>query len=428
MWQKEIEAAPPEALAKRQAKRLQQLVSRLALHVEFYRQALAERGIDPGGVSGLADLPHLPFTTRADLREQYPFGLLAVPPSRINRLHATSGTRGKPALVAYTARDLKTWSDICARMLTAAGCQSGDVWFVASGYGLFTGGMGAHYGAERVGAAVVPVSSGNTTRLLNLALDLKPKGIHCIPSYMLRVAEVATENGVDPRSLGLRYGSFGGETWSEPLRRRIEGLFGLSAFDVYGLSECFGPGVAFECPAHAGLHLSEDHFLAEIIDPASGMPVPAGEKGELVITTLTKEAMPLLRYRTGDLTRFLPGECPCGRRHRRIDRIRGRCDDMLTVRGVNLFPSEVERLLLGFLELGAQHRLVIDRAGPMDSVTVEVEMAAAGGDAGGALADAVKQRLREQLGISAEVSILAPGALPRSEGKAVRVVDRRPGG
>jgi phenylacetate-CoA ligase len=425
MWQKEIETAPPAVLAKRQAKRLQQLVSRMALHVEFYRRVLAERGVEPGAVTSLAALEHLPFTTRADLRAQYPLGLLAVPPSRINRLHATSGTKGKPTLVAYSARDLQTWADIAARMLVAAGCHPGDLWFVASGYGLFTGGLGAHYGAERAGAAVVPVSSGNTSRLLQLAADLHPKGIHCIPSYMLRVAEVAGASGIDPRSFGLRYGSFGGETWTEPLRRRIEELFGLTAFDVYGLSECFGPGVGYECQAHDGLHLSEDHFLAEIIDPATGKPVPDGEMGELVLTTLTKEAMPLLRYRTGDLTRFLQGRCACGRTFRRIAGITGRTDDMLIVRGVNLFPSEVERVLMAIPGLGEQYRLVLERTGPMDSLTVEAELAGCGAEPEG-LADEAHRQLKEQLGVSAEVRLLAPGALPRSEGKAVRVLDQRP--
>jgi phenylacetate-CoA ligase len=415
MWQKELEAMPREVLVKRQERRLQQLVSRLAQRVAFYGERLTGTEIT------LDTLKELPFTTRADLRSAYPFGLLAASPSRINRLHATSGTRGKPSLVPYTGRDLRTWSDICARVLTAQGCCQGDIWFIASGYGLFTGGLGAHYGAERAGAAVVPVSSGNTNRLLQLAVDLQPVGIHCIPSYMLRVAEVAATIGIDPRGLGLRYGSFGGETWSEPMRRRVEELFGLTAFDVYGLSECFGPGVAYECEAHDGLHLTEDHFLAEIIDPGTGALLPEGERGELVVTTLTKEAMPLLRYRTGDLTRFLPGACACGRTHRRIARITGRCDDMLTVRGVNLYPSEVERVLLGFPEVGPEHRLVLERTGAMDTIAVEVE----GADPDGAVADAVQRKLREELGISAVVQVTAPGTLPRAEGKAVRVVDHR---
>lgn len=421
MWSPQSEAMLPEQREALRSWRFAGLVKRLSEKVPFYQKALADRGISTGDVQGTADAPRLPFTTRQDLRDQYPFGLLAVPRERVARFHATSGTKGKPTLVAYTAADLVTWSEIAGRALYASGCRPGEVWYVASGYGLFTGGLGAHYGLERVGAAVVPASSGNTQRLLTLMADLPPAGIHCIPSYMLRVAEVAEAQGLDPRSFGLRYGSFGGETWSEPLRRRIEALYGLEAFDIYGLSECFGPGVAFECGAHDGLHLSEDHFLFEVIDPTTGQPVPEGEKGELVITTLTKEAMPLLRYRTGDLTRILPGTCPCGRTLRRIERVRGRADDMLIIRGVNLFPSEVERLLLQFPELDAQHRLVIDRTGPLDDLTVEVEAVA-----DDALARAVTETIKQHLGVSAAVRIVPPGTLPRSEGKAVRVLDRRP--
>ncbi len=419
MWNRETETAPPEALAALQARRLGQLVQRLAVAVPFYRAALQDIAPAEAG----RELRRLPYTTRADLRAQYPFGLLAVPPAQVARLHATSGTRGKSTLVAYTAADLITWAGLCARMLVAAGCRPGEVWFVASGYGLFTGGLGAHYGVERVGATVVPASGGNTARLLQLLQDVPAVGIHCIPSYMLRLAEVAVSGGVDPRNLGLRHGSFGGEVWSEPLRRHIESTFGLTACDVYGLSECYGPGVAYECEAQQGLHLSEDHFLAEIVDPASGEPLPEGAEGELVLTTLTKEAMPLLRYRTGDRTRFLPGPCPCGRSLRRLARISGRCDDMLIIRGVNLFPGEVERVLLGFAELTPQHRLVVERTGALDALTVEVECAMP--ETAG-LAEQVQRRLREALGVSTAVRLLASGTLPRSEGKAVRVTDRRP--
>ncbi len=429
MWQPELEAAAPEALATLQVQRLRDLVKRLFHRVPFYRAAITALDIHPRDISGPADLRNLPQTTRADLREQYPFGLLAIPAQRVVRLHATSGTRGKPTLVACSSGDLNTWADLCARMLVAAGCRRGDVWYVASGYGLFTGGLGAHYGAERVGAAVVPASSGNSIRLLQLMQDVPPAGIHCIPSYMLRLAEVAAAAGVEPRRLGLRYGSFGGETWAEPLRRRIEETFGLRAHDVYGLSECLGPGVAYECEARQGLHLSEDHFLAEIVDPISGAPVPEGREGELVLTSLTKVAMPLLRYRTGDLTRLIPGRCSCGRTLRRLARISGRADDMLTIRGVNLFPAEVERVLLQFPELSARHRLVVDRIGPMDTLAIETELAApapaAAAEPGG-LAERVQEHLRAELGLTAAIHLLPPGMLPRQEGKAVRVVDRRP--
>ncbi|MGE5674786.1 MAG: phenylacetate--CoA ligase family protein, partial [Mycobacterium leprae] len=294
MWRPAIEAAPPETIAALQAKRLGALVKRLRRKVPFYRERLA-------GVGETDGLRHLPFTTKADVREHYPLGLLAVPLSRIARVHATSGTRGKPTLVALTRQDLAVWAEIAARMLTAAGCQQDQIWYVASTYGLFSGGMGAHYGLERIGAGVVPASGGNSTRLVQLMADIRPDGIHCIPSYMLRLAEVADSLGIAPRSLGLRFGSFGGEVWTEPMRRRIEEMWGLTAYDVYGSCECYGPGVAYECAARCGLHLSEDQLLFEVIDPATGQPVPDGEQGELVITTLTKEAMPLLRYRTGDL-------------------------------------------------------------------------------------------------------------------------------
>lgn len=428
MWCKEQETAAPDALIALQSSRLQALVARLQDRVPFYRQAFAACDVSPQDVTGTDSLPHLPFTTRGDLRDQYPFGLLAVPRGQVVRLHATSGTRGKPTLVALSAADLQTWAEICARMLTAAGCLPGEVWYVASGYGLFTGGLGAHYGAERVGATVVPASSGNTGRLLQLLHDVPAAGIHCIPSYMLRIAEVARDDGIDPRSLGIRHGSFGGETWTEPLRQRIQDLFDLTACDVYGLSECFGPGVAYECQARDGLHLSADHFLAEIVDPQTGQPLPEGETGELVLTTLTKDAMPLLRYRTGDLTRFLPGLCSCGRTLRRIDRISGRCDDMLVVRGVNLFPAEVERVLLSFAELSTAYQVIVESGPALESLTVAVELAAPldpDSPTTTALAGRLQQRLRDLLGLGAAIRLLPPGALPRSEGKASRVLDLR---
>lgn len=428
MWRPVVEAAAPEVLREWQVKRLQGLLRRLMDRVPFYRDRLAAAGVGPDDMRSLDALRSLPFTTRTDLREQYPFGLLAVDKSELVRLHATSGTKGKPTLLALNRLDLEIWAEICARMLTAAGCKPGEVWYVASGYGLFTGGMGAHYGAERIGATVVPASSGNTTRLLQLMQDVPPAGIHCIPSYMLRVAEVAEAAGLDPRQLGLRFGSFGGEVWSEPLRQRIQDLFGLKAYDVYGLSEAFGPGVGYECEAQDGLHLSADHFLFEIVDPATGEPVPAGQEGELVITTLTKEAMPLLRYRTSDLTRLLPGTCTCGRRLPRIARIAGRSDDMLVVRGVNLFPAEVERVLLSIPQLMPEHRLVLESTSALDSLRIEVEVGGAldpASPAAGALAEFVQQRLRVELGLSATVRLVQPGALPRSDGKAKRVLDLR---
>ncbi len=430
MWRPETEAMTQEALQKLQTVRLRRLVRRLESAVPFYRDRLRARGVAARNVRSLAYVQRLPFTTRTDLRDQYPLGLLAVPPDQVARFHATSGSRGKPTLVAYTAQDLRTWSEFAARMLYAAGARPGDVWYVASSYGLFSGGMGAHYGLERLGAAVVPVSSGNTLRLVQLMADVGPAGIHCVPTYMLRIAEVAREAGIDPRHLGLRYGSYGGETWSEPLRRRIEDLFGLEAYDVYGLAECYGPGVAYECETRDGLHLSEDQFLFEIVDPARGEPVPDGQEGELVITTLTKQAMPLLRYRTGDLTRILSGTCSCGRTFRRMARVSGRSDDMLIIRGVNLYPSEVERVLLGFPEVAAQHRLLVERTGAMDSLTLEAEVPGLElpSDAADELSRRIRLRLRQELGVGAVIRLVAPGTLPRSEGKAARVLDLRPKG
>lgn len=425
MWQPAVEAAASDTLAALQAERLSRLIRRLFRRIPFYRQRLKEAGLTARATVTPADLRSLPLTTKADLRAQYPFGLLGVAEGQIARVHATSGTKGKPTVIAYTADDLRTWAEMAARMLVAAGCRRGDVWYVASGYGLFTGGLGAHYGIERVGATVVPASSGNTPRLLGLMADVRPTGIHCIPSYMLRVAEVAQEHGVDPRQLGLRHGSFGGETWTEPLRRRIEALFGLVACDVYGLSECYGPGVAYECQAQDGLHLAADQILAEIVDPVSGEPVPHGAVGELVLTTLTKQAMPLLRYRTGDLTRFLPGTCACGRTLPRIARISGRSDDMLVIRGVNLYPAEVERVLLAFPEVGPEYRLVVERPGAMDSLTLEAELANPDGPAPEGLAAVVAQRIKEELGVSSTVRLCPPGTLPRAEGKARRVLDLR---
>jgi phenylacetate-CoA ligase len=371
--------------------------------------------------------------TKADLRAHYPFGLFAVPLPEVRRIHASSGTRGKPTIVGYTARDLDTWSECMARGLVAAGARPGDLLHLAYGYGLFTGGLGFHQGAERLGCTVVPAASGNTLRQILLLQDLRPQGLACTPSFALHLAEALGEAGTDGRKLGLRYGTFGAEPWSEGMRAQIEAALGLRAVDFYGLSEVIGPGVAAECEARDGLHVNEDHFLVEVVDPASGAPLPPGRPGELVFTSLTKEALPVVRYRTGDLSALSVEACRCGRTLARMARLTGRTDDMLVIRGVNVYPSQIEATLLTLPELSAHYQLVVDRAAALPRLEVQIEVAEAVVQAwGGWQADrpevgqlrgAVAERLRGALALSAEVTLVAPKTVPRSEGKAVRVVD-----
>lgn len=405
------------AMRALQERRLADQVRRVSATVPFYRERL--------GAKPSPALEELPFTARQDLREQYPFGLFAVPRHEVARVHATSGTRGKPTLVGYTRADLATWAHLCARLLVAAGGQPGDTLHVALNYGLFTGGLGIHGGAEQLGCTVVPASAGSTHRQLLLMADLRPDGLKATPSYALRLAEVAEQEGIDPRTFGLRYGVFGAEPWSEAVRRRLEEQFGFRAYDSYGLSEMLGPGVAWECEHRQGLHLAEDHFLPEIVDPATGRPLPPGAEGELVLTSLTKEAYPLIRYRTGDRTALLPDPCPCGRTLVRIDRIRGRVDEMLIIRGVNLFPSEVERVLLGFPELQTRYQVRLWREGALDEaeVLVEPRQAEAAGDS---LARRVRGAIKQELGVSMGVRFTA---VPHSEdrNKALRIIDERSG-
>lgn len=407
------------AMIALQAERFLSTVRRVTERVPFYQERLAERT-----VTGLADLESLPFTTRSDLRDQYPFGLFAVDRSEVARIHATSGTRGKPTLVGYTRRDLATWAELCARLLAGAGAVPGDTLHVALNYGLFTGGLGIHGGAERLGCLVVPAGAGSTHRQLTLMADLRPAGLKATPSYALHLAESAAAEGIDPRSFGLRYGIFGAEPWSEETRQRLEDRFGFRAYDSYGLSEMFGPGVAFECEMRDGLHLMEDHFLPEIINPATGERLPAGEEGELVLTSLTKEAYPLIRYRTGDRTALLTEPCRCGRTSARIARIRGRVDEMIILRGVNLFPSEVERVLLQFPELPPQYQVRLWREGALDTAEVVIPEGIDVSDPA-ALAQRVRNALRQELGVSLGVRF---GPVPTSENrnKAARVIDERP--
>jgi phenylacetate-CoA ligase len=376
-------------------------------------------------VSSLERIAQVPFMTKADLREHYPFGLFTVPREQIVRLHASSGTHGKPTLVGYTAGDLDRWTELVARCMTTAGVRRGMLVHNANGYGLFTGGLGFHQGAERLGATVLPVSGGFTARQVTLLSDLGADVLVATPSYALALANAVAEAGVDPARLSLKFGMLGGEPWTERMRAQIEALLPLKAMNTYGLSEMCGPGVAAECvAARDGLHVQEDHFLAEVVDPHTGAPLPAGEEGELVFTTLTKEAMPLIRYRTRDIGRLDPEPCVCGRTTARLHGLGGRLDDMLIVRGVNIHPSNVEHILLGIDGVAPHYRLIVHRSGAMDELTVECEPS--GDHDRELLRVRVEQILREHTGLRITVSVLEPGAVPRSEGKAVRVLDRRP--
>ncbi len=427
LWNPEAETMDRDRLRDLQAARLREKVAYVAARVPFYRERFAAHGIVPDAVHSLDDLGRLPFTTKSDLRDNYPFGLFATPQSEVVRLHASSGTKGKLTVVGYTRHDLGVWAEVCARALALGGGQPGDVVHNAYGYGLFTGGLGAHYGAERLGAVVVPVSGGSTERQVQLLVDFRSRVLCSTPSYALTIAEVAERLGVDLRASALEVGLFGAEPWSAGMRSEIESRLGLRAVDVYGLSEIMGPGLACECEARNGLHGWEDHFLFEVIDPASGKPLPEGEAGELVITTLTKEALPMLRYRTRDITRLASGRCDCGRTHQRILRITGRNDDMLIIRGVNVYPSQLEAALIGRPGIAPYYQLVVERRGALDHVDVEVEaQAGIAVEAHAAIASDVAHHIKSMIGITTEVRVRAPGEIPRSEGKAVRVRDLRP--
>jgi phenylacetate-CoA ligase len=417
-------------LAQLQLERLQETLARVARNVPLYRKRFAEHDIDPETFADVADLRRLPFTTKADLREAYPYGLFAVPLRDVVRLHASSGTSGKPVVAGYTRNDVKTWSRLVARVLVAAGAGRDDVVQIALGYGLFTGGMGFHYGAEAVGAAVIPASSGGTRRQVAIMQDYRTSVFVATPSYALHLAETLCAMDVNVNSLSLRYGLFGAETWTEAMRAAIEDRLKLTATDNYGLSEIMGPGVAGECLEKAGMHVSEDHFFIEIVDPATGEPLADGEEGELVVTTLTKEAFPMIRFRTGDVTRIIPEPCPCGRTMRRIGRIVGRCDDMLIIRGVNVFPSRIEALLLEIEGTTPHYRIVLDRKGALDEALVEVEpteeLLFDRVSEHQALLDKLERRFASELGVGLSVRLVEPGSLARSqEGKTIRVVDRR---
>jgi phenylacetate-CoA ligase len=419
----------------RQTERLRATVAWARSRVPFYRDALAAAAVKDEMV-GLDRLDELPFTVKEDLRRHYPFGLFAVPRAEVIRIHASSGTKGKPTVVGYTRNDLGVWREVMARSLAAAGAAPGQLLQIAYGYGLFTGGLGFHDGAEHMGLTVVPVSSGNTLRQTLLLRDFRPHGLACTPSFALYIGESLREQGSDPRALGLSYGLFGAEPWTDAMRAQLEALWGCPAVDFYGLSEVIGPGVASECAeARRGLHLNEDHFLPEIVDPATGAARPAGEEGELVLTSLTKEALPLIRYRTGDVTSLDPEPCRCGRTTVRMARIKGRTDDMLIIKGVNVYPSQLEAALLTVADLAPHYQLVVDRREAFPTLAVQVEpdervVREWGGFEAAparlaALSAQVSACLRGHLGLNPEIAVVAPKTIPRSEGKAVRVVERK---
>jgi phenylacetate-CoA ligase len=421
-FDREAETLPRAALEKLQLRRLRATIKEAYEHVEPHRARMKGAGIAPRDIRSLEALRALPFTVKADLRDHYPFGLFARPRAALVRLHASSGTTGKPTVVGYTRQDIATWARLMARSLACAGVRPGDVVHNAYGYGLFTGGLGAHYGAERLGATVVPMSGGSTERQVLLIRDFGARVLCATPSYALNIAEVAERDGFDLRASSLEIGIFGAEPWSEAMRREVEARLGIRAVDIYGLSEIMGPGVAVECEARDGLHAWEDHFLFEVIDPDTGKPLPEGERGELVITTLTKQALPMLRYRTRDITRLTRARCACGRSHARIERITGRNDDMLIIRGVNVYPSQIEAVLVGLPGIAPHYQLVVERRGSLDELTIEVESTDA------TASERVRHHVKSMIGVTASVKVMKPGEVPRSQGKAVRVRDLRPRG
>jgi phenylacetate-CoA ligase len=424
------ETMPRAEIERLQLRRLKTSIKNAYDNVPFHRRRMKALGFEPGDFKHLDDLAGLPFTLKNDLRDNYPFGLFARPRTEVVRLHASSGTTGKPTVVGYTAKDISTWADLMARSMACAGARPGDVIHNAYGYGLFTGGLGAHYGAERLGATVVPMSGGSTERQIVLIMDFGARVLCATPSYALAIAEVAEKEGVDLRKSKLEIGIFGAEPWSEAMRHEVEARLGLKAVDIYGLSEILGPGVACECEeGQAGLHGWEDHFLFEVIDPDTGKAVKEGDAGELVISTLTKEALPMIRYRTRDITRLSTERCVCGRTHVRIKRITGRNDDMLIIRGVNVYPSQIEAVLVGLPDVAPHYQLVVERNGSLDSLTVEVELLPNAGPSAGlraTVAESVRHQIKSIVGVTADVVVKEPGEIPRSMGKAVRVRDLRP--
>ncbi|GHE01731.1 phenylacetate-CoA ligase [Defluviimonas sp. 20V17] len=423
-----IEIASRDEISALQLQRMRWSLRHAYDNVAFYKQSFDNAGVHPDDLRGLADLAKFPFTVKQDLRDNYPFGLLAVPRENISRLHASSGTTGQPTVVGYTARDIETWADCVARSLRASGTRPGDVVHVAYGYGLFTGGLGAHYGAEKLGCTVVPVSGGMTARQVQLIEDFGASTIMVTPSYMLSILDEYRAQGRDPRESPLNVGVFGAEPWTNAMRAEIEQSFDMHAVDIYGLSEVMGPGVANECvETKDGLHIWEDHFYPEIIDPETGEVLPEGEKGELVFTTLTKEALPIIRYRTRDLTRLLPGTA---RAMRRMEKVTGRTDDMIILRGVNVFPTQIEEQLMAVPELAPHFQIELTRTGRMDEMTVLVEATAecASPDRRDSAGKTLGHRIKHRVGVSVRVAVAEPGGVARSQGKAIRILDKRPKG
>ena len=421
---------PFEERRKVQNKRLAETVKRVYERVPFYRRAFDAKGIKPGDIKSVDDLKHLPFTNKQDLRDNYPYGLFTVPMDKVVRIHSSSGTTGKPTVVGYTMEDINIWSEVMARSFGCAEVGPGDIIQNAYGYGMFTGGLGAHYGGECLGATIIPISGGNTKRQIMVLEDFGSNCLCCTPSYSLYIAEVAAEMGVDIKKLPLRVGVFGAEPWSDQIRDSIEENLAIDALDIYGISEIIGPGVSMECMEKNGLHIFDDHFLPEIIDPQTGEVLDYGQKGELVFTTITKEAFPLLRYRTRDVTSLTPEPCPCGRTHVRMKRVSGRTDDMLIIRGVNVFPSQIESVLVGIEEAEPHYQLILRREGALDTLEVQVEV----GERFfsdeikelESLQQKIKGEIESVLGLSTRVKLVEPRSIARSEGKAKRVIDERP--
>jgi phenylacetate-CoA ligase len=429
IWNRHFECMDRGDLRQVQNERLRETVERVYFNVPYYRHKMQEAGLGPESINSVEDLTKLPFTTKVDLRDNYPFGLFAVPMSEIVRLHASSGTTGKPTVVGYTRNDIATWSEVMARTLTSAGANRNDFIQIAYGYGLFTGGLGLHYGGEKIGASVIPISGGNTVRQIQLMCDLGTTVLACTPSYALFLAEAIQDNGIDLNTIKLKAGVFGAEPWTENMRREIESKLRIKAIDIYGLSEVIGPGVASECIKQEGLHINEDHFYPEIIDPDSRAVLPEGTLGELVFTTITKEGLPLIRYRTRDLTRLNYGKCKCGRTLVRMDKCLGRSDDMLIVRGVNLFPSQIETVLLEMSEIKPHYRIIVDRVNNLDTLELQVEV-----DEEffldkisqlQSLTGKLENNLESATGLTIKVTLVEPKTIERSEGKAQRVIDKR---
>ncbi len=428
-WNEKIETMSREEMRELQSERLIATVKRVYENVPYYRKKMQDMGLEPGDIKSIDDLSKLPFTYKTDLRDNYPFGTFAVPMEEVVRIHASSGTTGKQTVVGYTRDDLDVWSECFARSLTSVGIGKKDMAHIAYGYGLFTGGLGAHTGCEAVGASVVPASTGNTQRQLNLMVDFKATALFCTPSYALHLADTMKELGFTKDDLNLKYGIFGAEPWTESMRQEIENKLGLTAYDIYGLSEIMGPGVSMNCSCKNGLHIHADHFVPEIIDPETGEVLPEGATGELVFTCITKQALPLLRYRTKDLCTLTYERCECGRTSPRMSKITGRSDDMMIIRGVNVFPSQIETVLLKFSGVEPHYMIYVDRVNNLDIMEIQVEVTEELFSSQIRKLEELGRRLSAEinstLGISAKVKLVEPKTIPRSEGKAVRVVDRR---